>query len=97
MSSIIPLDVVILCIQYIIFNAFKKNCLERSKRQKAVRIVVTITRVTTHHAHFFLSVLSLYVNTILHTATIIIRIIIIMFYNCNNFLSKKSRDKTICE
>lgn len=50
--------------------------------------------ISVYQAHFFLSILSIYVNTILHII-IIIRIIIIMFYNYNNFLSKKSRDKPI--
>jgi len=54
MSSLIPLDVVVLCIRFIIFNVFKKKkILKRSKRQQAVRIVITITRVTTYHAYFF--------------------------------------------
>lgn len=91
MSSIIPLDAVALCIQYIIFNVFKKKNLERSKRQQAERIVVTITCVTSNNiSRTFFPLHIILIRKYYYYYYI--RIIIIMLYNCNNFLSKKSRE-----
>jgi len=99
MSSIIPLDVVILCIQSIIFNVFKKKKKIRTSTSRAHRNNNNSCN-NISCIFFSLRVLSIYVNTILHTTTIIIiiiiRIIIIMLYNnYNNFLSKKNGDKPI--